>query len=142
MREIRSVTPEDAAPLAALMEDLGYPTSAAEMEQRLESIGAHPEYYTLVACEDGAVVGMIGLCRGLFYEKNGVYVRILALVVERGRRGQGTGTALVRAAEAWAERQGASAIFLNSGRHRSDAHAFYRRLGYEATGLRFSRLLR
>ncbi len=123
------------------MVELGYPTLPAEMERRLEVLLPHPDYHTLVALDSGEIVGMIGLCRGWFYEKNGLYVRILALVVEAGRRGAGIGTALVRAGEGWAVGEGASTMMLNSGSQRTDAHAFYERMGYRATGLRFSKTL-
>jgi GNAT superfamily N-acetyltransferase len=51
------------------------------------------------------------------------------------------GTALVQAAEAWARYAGAARVHLTTATHRDGAHAFYRRLGYAATGTRFFRRL-
>ena len=123
------------------MRQLGYPTSAEEMRDRLAAILAQPDYQTLVAEVDGRVAGMAGICVGYFYEQNGRYGRILALVVDEGCRGRGVGSALVLAAERWAAAQGAHNVVLNSGRSRTAAHRFYTRLGYEATGLRFIKTL-
>jgi GNAT superfamily N-acetyltransferase len=69
----------------------------------------------LVAEYNEDVVGMIGLCSGYFYEKNGLYVRIVALVVESKYRNMGIGKKLMEEAENWARKQGAISIGLNSG---------------------------
>ena len=87
------------------------------------------------------MVGFIGACTAPAFEKNGLYGRILALVVDPSGRGLGVGRALVDVAEAWMAAQGAREVFVHSGNHRSAAHEFYRRLGYEATGLRFKKVL-
>ena len=44
-------------------------------------------------------------------------------------------------AEAWAKRRGAGKIALTSALHRVEAHDFYKRLGYEHTGVRLAREL-
>ena len=69
------------------------------MRDRLAAILAQPDYQTLVAEVDGRIAGMAGICVGYFYEQNGRYGRILALVVDAGCRGRGVGSALVLAAE-------------------------------------------
>jgi hypothetical protein len=38
--------------------------------------------------------------------------------------------------------QGAEEVVVNSGNHQTEAHEFYRRLGYQSTGLRFRKVLR
>jgi GNAT superfamily N-acetyltransferase len=48
---------------------------------------------------------------------------------------------LLRRLEDWAHEQGASAIALTSGNHRHEAHEFYRRAGYQQTGVRFVKTL-
>ncbi|MWC27143.1 GNAT family N-acetyltransferase [Paenibacillus sp. MMS18-CY102] len=114
------------------MGELGYPTSVEEMEERFERISAYPDYHTLVAEADGSVVGMIGLCSGVFYEKNGGYARIVAFVVDERFRNKGIGKLLIQEAERWARDNGLVAIALNSGNRseREAAHLFYRRAGY------------
>jgi GNAT superfamily N-acetyltransferase len=138
---LRSAAVADAAAMAALMTELGYPTSAGQMEARLQHLLGHPDYHTIVAEADGRVVGLVGLGQGWYYEKDGSYARVLALIVEAARRGTGVGGALLRAGEAWAAQRGVGAVVLNSGEHRRDAHRFYQRMGYEGTGVRFVKVL-
>jgi predicted N-acetyltransferase YhbS len=135
---IRPALPADAPALAALMEQLGYATSAAEMRDRLRVIRAQDLYHTLVAEREGRIVGMLGVRVGLWYERNGYYGQIAALVVDQACRHQGIGTALMRAAEQWLHNRGVHVVILFSGAARAAAHAFYERLGYhEATAERF-----
>ena len=56
---IRDAKLSNASQLAALMCELGYETSRAEMETRLMSILSKPGYKTFVAMMDGCVCGMI-----------------------------------------------------------------------------------
>ena len=138
---IRAAMLSDHSQLAMLVTALGYPTNATDMKARLEGLFADPSYSTLVAELGGTVVGMAGACIARFYEKNGVYARLCALVVSGEQSGHGVGAALVRAVEKWGAERGASEIFLNSGVQREGAHAFYEKLGYRATGVRFSKEL-
>ena len=43
--------------------------------------------------------------------------------------------------EEWAQPQGAIAVMLTSGNHRHQAHDFYRHIGYQQTGVRFTKSL-
>lgn len=139
--KIREAGPKDIAALAGLMTDLGYPCTPERMRDRFVRISAHPAYHTLVAEYGGRVIGMVGLETGLYYEMDGGYARVSAFVVAAGYRRRGVGAALIGAAERRAREAGAHYIFLNSGRHRPDAHSFYEESGYELTGYRFSKML-
>ena len=66
---------------------------------------------------------------------------VTALVVAEAARGQGIGRALMAAAETWAVERGCVLLEVTSNRRRVDAHAFYERLGYEATSFRFAKAL-
>jgi GNAT superfamily N-acetyltransferase len=138
---IREAVLPDVVDLTELMNQLGHPTDRDEMESRMEVILADPTYHTLVAHCDEKIVGMIGLAKSHFYEANGDYVRIVALVVDEGQRSHGIGQMLVQAGEQWARGAGASAVMLNSNRKRLEAHRFYERLGYEAGHLGFQKTL-
>jgi len=138
---IRAATVEDHPQIAMLVTALGYPTNASDMKVRLEGLFADPSYSTFVAELGGTVVGMAGACIARFYEKNGVYARLCALVVSGDSSGHGIGAALVRHVEKWAAERGAAEIFLNSGVQREGAHSFYEKLGYRASGVRFSKEL-
>ena len=63
------------------------------------------------------------------------------LVVHERARGKGIGRMMVHEAEEWAVRCGASAISLTSALRRTEAHDFYRQLGYEHNGVRLAKVL-
>ena len=139
--KIRSARLNDSASVAGLMSQLGYATSAGEMKQRLEGILPDSDYMTFVAEHQKEVVGVIGVGIYRYYEKNGIYGRLLALVVDEKLKGQGIGVSLVAEAELRLKERGVGSIVVNSGKQRSEAHRFYKRLGYEETGLRFVKSL-
>jgi len=138
---IREATLSDAKGIASLITALGYPTNATDMKRRLAVLLADQSYQTFVADQDGEIVGMAGACIARFYEKNGSYARLVALVVSEASARRGLGAALVRTVERWGAGQGAVEIFLNSGVQREGARGFYEKLGYRVTGVRFSKEL-
>lgn len=129
---IRDANEADIETLALLMTDLSYPTTTAEMQERFSGIVIHPDYKTILAELDGEIVGMAGLHKGHFYEKNGMYLRVLAFVVKQTARNRGIGKVLIKATENWAVEQGLNCVIINSGNRpdRSDAHVFYQKMGY------------
>jgi GNAT superfamily N-acetyltransferase len=144
MVKIRAATEYDVPALAHLMGELGYPTSVEEMKERYTYISSNKNYHTLVAELDGQVVGMIGLCIGYCYEKNELYVRIVAFVVDANYRNNGIGSLLMEEAEHWAKNQGAVAMGLNSGNRieRQQAHQFYLQRGYKKRSIGFAKEIR
>ena len=129
---IRDACVDDIEELTLLMTDLGYPASVAEMQTRFKNIFAHPDYRTIIAVIGDEIVGMSGLCKGLYYEKNGLYLRILVFVVKKNRRELGIGRILIKASEDCATEQGLNTVLINSGNRdeRKAAHAFYQKMGY------------
>ena len=138
---VRPATPEDIPAIAALMTQLGYPSTPEAMRGRMEHIAALPDYATFVAEAEGSVIGLAGAMVGAAYHQNAPFARLLALVVDEAHRGQGAGAALVRGVEEWARARGAVSIHLTTSRQRADAHRFYGRLGYDDTGKRFVKRL-
>lgn len=132
----------DADRIATLMGVLGYPSTPDDLVSRLTVMRNRPDHASWVAEAGGSVVGFVGACTAPAYEKNGRYGRILALVVDPSARGLGVGRALIAVAERWMREQGAEEVVVNSGNHRTEAHEFSRRLGYQSTGLRFRKVLR
>jgi len=120
----------DAAPIAELLTELGYPASAADVRQRLAYWLPEPASRVLVAERDGVVVGSIALHVIPYLERTGRWLRIESLVVSKPDRQAGIGRALLGAAERLARRWGCLQIEVTSLRSRADAHAFYRRLGF------------
>ncbi len=129
---IRDAEFGDLQALTLLMNDLSYPTTLNEMEARFEKIAAHPDYKTILAIVNNEVVGMAGLMKGHYYEKNGDYLRILAFVVKQNTRNLGIGRTLIQAAESWAISEDLNSVAISSGNRedRIAAHAFYQKMGY------------
>lgn len=126
---VRRASREDAAEIARLTAQLGYPTAPEAIARRLTSLLPSAEHGVWVASEDAALMGWlhVAVTRALEYEP---CAEILGLVVDETRRGRGAGAALVAAAEAWARAQGLSEIRVRSRVTREGAHRFYERLGY------------
>ena len=115
------------------MNELGYDTTPKEMERRFRDIQRHADYKTLVAIIETTIVGMVGLTKDLFYERNGIYVRVVALVTKSKFRNRGVGRQLMTAVEDWAKMIGANTVLLNCGNRdeRIIAQQFYKKLGYQ-----------
>lgn len=133
---------DDALPLARLITQLGYPTAPAQMHDRLQELQRRTDIAAIVAELSGTVVGMIGLMLARGFEFDGFQGEIVALVVDEAHRGGGIGRALVVAGEDWLRQRGARRVKINTSHVRTDAHRFYERMGYAATGLRFVKQLR
>lgn len=140
---IRDAREDDAAQLSILMDQLGYPCTPEEALVRLKNVAQHPDYRTLVVTKGDVIIGMAGILKGFWYEKNGTYVRILAFIVREDERGKGIGKQLITAVEDWAMEVGANSVILSSGNRddRKAAHRFYKNVGYEQRSLGFIKKL-
>jgi ribosomal protein S18 acetylase RimI-like enzyme len=138
---IRKAAVADSEAVASLVGELGYPTSAGQMQRRLDAILHDDGYHTMVAYEDRRVVGFVGARVGPHYEADGHYGQIMALAVAPTYRRRGVGRMLMRAAESALVDAGARVLVVTSGNHRADAHAFYESCGYSFTGRRYKKSL-
>jgi GNAT superfamily N-acetyltransferase len=138
---VRDATLADADRLAALITELGYPTTPDQMAARLTRILADSDYATFVACDGATIAGAIGTRTGPLYEFDEPYGQIMVLVVADGHRRTGTGALLLGAAEAHFARQGVRFSVVTSANRRADAHAFYEKHGYTFDGRRYKRAL-
>ena len=128
---VRLAQPGDAAQVAALLAELGYPDNGtAEVRRRLAMWERETAGLALVAERQGQVVGVIAVTAIPYLEREGRWGRIVALVVSAACRGQGTGRRLVDAAEKAAAELGCIAMEVTSRRSRTESHPFYRNLGY------------
>ncbi|MDW8553077.1 GNAT family N-acetyltransferase [Staphylococcus nepalensis] len=129
--------------LLALYEDLGYPTIAEDLINRLKKIYSHEDYHLLLLIKDEVIIGLSGMCKMMFYEKNGEYMRLLAFVINSNYREKGYGTLLLKESEMLATQLGCKAITLNSGNReeRDNAHSFYKSNGFENKSSGFSKNL-
>lgn len=127
---IREADRGDAHQVAALLTELGYPSTAAEVSQRLAYWLPEPMSLILVAEQGGRLLGCLSLHAIPYLERTGRWARIESLVVAESSRRLGTGRSLLVAAETAAMRWGCLAVEVTSLRTRIDAHAFYARMGY------------
>jgi GNAT superfamily N-acetyltransferase len=127
---IRPPRSGDAAALAALAEQLGYPVSADELERRMAAVAENDHAAVLVAGDAGdRPVGWVHveLKRTLVAP---LTAQIMGLVVDTAFRGGGIGRELLTAAEAWAQSRGCDRMLVGTRVTRERAHRFYAREGY------------
>ena len=127
---VRQAEPGDTHQIAALLAQLGYPSTDDEETQRLAYWLPDPKSLILIAEQGGRVLGCLSLHAIPYLERTGRWARIESLVVDQSSRGRGTGRALVAAAEDAARRWDCLAVEVTRLRTRADAHAFYERMGY------------
>jgi GNAT superfamily N-acetyltransferase len=136
---VRPPKPEDTPALVALLKQLGYPVTHSLVERQTALSAADSRMRVLVAELEREVVGLAtGHLLLVIHEENPLAM-LTALVVRDDARGTGIGRTLVDAIHTWARELGAKRIVVTSGLARTDAHAFYERIGYEHTARRFSR---
>ena len=136
--DIRDARPEDAPALAALVTELGYPVSGDTIAERMAALHTAGET-VLVAARGGTPVGLLTVHVTPVLHRPTPVGRLTMLVVGERERGNGVGRALVAAAERILAARGCALVEVTSNRRRTDAHAFYERLGYDATSLRFGK---
>src|SRR5213080_3255684 len=124
---VRDAQAADAPAIAGLLDQLGYPTGSAAVEQRLERLQIVGDRI-LVADVDGTAVGLAHLQVAPALERDRPAAKIGALVVDAAHRGHGIGRALVQALEEEARRRGCGLLFLTTSELRDDAHMFYERV--------------
>jgi GNAT superfamily N-acetyltransferase len=141
---VREAEPGDAHQIAALLAQLGYPSTGDEVGQRFAYWLPDPMSLILVAEHSGRIAGCLSLHAIPYLERTGRWARIESLVVDQSSRGHGTGRVLIAAAEDAARRWDCLAVEVTSLRTRADAHAFYERMGYTdvcASSGRFFKML-
>ena len=127
---IRPMTTADLDDVTRLCDQLGYPSTPAQIAHRfgllLESTG---NALFVAEDEDERVVGWIHVV-GRVYLDSDPFAQMGGIVVDDRSRGRGVGASLMAAAERWAAERGYDEVRLWTNVRRDDAHAFYERLGY------------
>jgi GNAT superfamily N-acetyltransferase len=140
MTLLRPAEPGDAAALAKLVTDLGYPVESEELWSRIKNM-PDDTYHTLVALMENKVAGFIGLLTLPVYEHPRPIGWILALCISPDHRRKGIGTALLKEAEKYYLSRGVIDMRLHSGLQRDEAHVFYEKMGFDRSGYRFKKKL-
>ncbi len=130
---IRPMAREDAAEVAVLCGQLGYPASTDQVIHRLNLLLGDPDHALFVALTGASrVVGWVHVHAVRLMEAD-PRAEIWGLVVDIAHRGTGCGRGLMERAEAWAAERGFRDVRLRSNVVRAEAHQFYRGLGYQIT---------
>lgn len=134
---IRSMRAGDAGEIAALCEQLGYPSTPAQVAHRFGLLAERPESAVFVAededeAADERIAGFVHV-QGRLAVESDPRAEIAGLVVDEARRSAGVGRVLVAAAERWAADRGYDEVTLRSNVARERAHRFYQSLGYAIT---------
>jgi GNAT superfamily N-acetyltransferase len=136
---VRDATRRDAAALADLLGQLGYPATSSQVAERLPGVLAGSS--VLVAELEGGIAGLLSAHTFDAIEHDGRVCLITVLVVTARGRGRGVGSALLARLERDAADRGCARVVVGTAHHRTEAHAFYRTRGYADTGLRFVKQL-
>jgi GNAT superfamily N-acetyltransferase len=126
---IRQATVDDVGALVDLTGQLGYPTTEAELRERLARLLTSVDDAVLLAVHDGRPIAWahVGVDHVLQASRRTV---LHGLVVDEAHRSGGIGHDLLAAAEAWAVERGCETMIVPSGVTRERAHRFYEREGY------------
>ncbi|MEA2581238.1 MAG: hypothetical protein QOE83_2130 [Actinomycetota bacterium] len=136
---VRFAKPEDWPAVAGLLVELGrgVATGTAEDTTHQLQFGGHLRQLhtvTLVADDDGAVVGV---CDMEYRQRLGDHrpqARVNDLVVTERARGKRVGKALLDRAESLARKRGCFRMALTTASWREDSLAFYKREGWSDYG--------
>ncbi len=136
--ELRAARPGDAAALASLIRLLDHKVDEKGVRKRVAAL-ARDKLAPLVATLDKQVVGLCGIHRMTAVHRDQPVGRVTILVVAEQARGRGIGRKLLHEAEAQLRASGCRLIEVTSNDRLSQAHAFYRHMGYERTSIRFAK---
>jgi RimJ/RimL family protein N-acetyltransferase len=142
---VRPAEPGDAARLVELARDVGGEEEGwlitggewrtpGEERRYLRSIRRHPHAAVFVAETDGTIIGRLSIARDA--HPASAHVADVGLMVDRGHRRLGAGTALMVEAERWARQVGVHKLELHVFPYNEAAIALYEGLGYEREGFR------
>ncbi|HEX6576478.1 MAG TPA: GNAT family N-acetyltransferase [Gemmatimonadaceae bacterium] len=135
---LRDATNGDAAVVAELLGELGYPADPRDMPSRIEAVRREGGEVFVAVDATGEVLGLMCLSRHVALHTPLPIGYIDALVTSGSARRRGVGRFLVEQAKAWAKRSGCGRLTLTSAEHREAAHAFYPSCGMPYTGRRFA----
>ena len=133
---LRTAQVGDALALEALIFELiGRHNDPAALAAQVEKMAAHPDYCLLVACQDEQILGSaMGIrCMDLCYG-DAPFLLIENVIVTQKAQGHGVGRKMLDHLEHWAIASGCTSAILVSSAFRTDAHAFYRAVGYTQEG--------
>ena len=121
---VRRGTASDAAEVARLMNQLGYPLDERTASERLGRLSSDDSRAIFLACAGTDVLGCLE-SRIAETIESGSLAEIVGLIVDRNARRRGVGTALINEVSDWAAKQGQARVRVRTNVVRADATAFY-----------------
>lgn len=137
---IRPATAKDAAALVPLIALLGHEVEQRNLAKRISTVRKAGDR-AFVATLGKSLVGLCGAQLMTMIHREQRVGRITVLVVAEKARKQSIGRMLVEAAEEHLRKAGCGLVEVTSRDEHSQAHAFYRHMGYERTSIRFAKEL-
>jgi GNAT superfamily N-acetyltransferase len=134
---VRDARPSDAAGIAQLLTELGYPVSPQRLGRRLQVLAGERATRVFVAEAGDELCGVAAIHALHLLERDDPTCRLTALVVAPEARGRGVGRALFARAEREARGRGCVLLEVTTAEHRAGAHEFYARMGFEERPRRY-----
>ena len=131
--QIRSAELGDSAAVAAILNELGYPSDERAAALRIEQASGCTGRGALVAVEADAILGLIAYEDMYYLPSHATICRITALVVSSTARRRGLANLLVDAVIEQAFFRDCARIEVTTSTGRDDARAFYEAAGFEMT---------
>lgn len=134
--EIRKATLKDMGTLQALLEQLGYPLSQQDIQEKIDLYTNKDEYGIIIAQVKENIAGLLAWSQQELFVENKVRIHIEALIVDKKWQKQGIGKALLSFLENSAMPFRNRILDLTSGFHRASTgtHNFYKKQGFENQG--------
>ncbi|MBP7081381.1 MAG: GNAT family N-acetyltransferase [Rhodocyclaceae bacterium] len=125
---LRKASVDDAAAIADLAVQLGYPVTVSDIVERLSKLPEDTEA-VVVATIAGVVRAWMQVGVALSIE-SAPFAEIRGLVVDANLRSSGVGSQLVAFAQEWALTKHVASLRVRSNTVRTATHAFYQKRGF------------
>ncbi|WP_040951451.1 GNAT family N-acetyltransferase [Gorillibacterium massiliense] len=129
---LRNVQTEDAAEIARLSTQLGYPADESEVCRRISWLMEDGENAVFVMEVDGKLAGWVHV-QGRLALESAPFAEIGGLVVDDICRRMGVGRKLIDSCVEWTKAKGYRTLRVRSNGLRTEAHRFYESCGFTNT---------
>jgi N-acetylglutamate synthase-like GNAT family acetyltransferase len=127
---VRSAKKEDCSGITELTNQLGYPSTLEKICEIMDLVLAHKDHHVFIAEKEKTIVGYIHLIRSMRIGSN-PFVEIAAFIIDESSRSVGVGSSLIMESERWISSLGLNDIRIRSNIIRQEAHAFFKKRGFQ-----------
>jgi N-acetylglutamate synthase-like GNAT family acetyltransferase len=144
---IRSASKKDISVILDLLYELGRPKPKKDsqldtFEKLITKYSSESDKEILVAENQASVVGMVSITYLSRLNQEFFEMYIPELIVTQNYKNQGIGKKLIESCVKLAKDKKCHRIRLESGNQRKESHIFYKSLGFEQSGLSFTKNLK